>query len=209
MTNNTTVEAPLIGFNRHRMGIDGNGVTTLVAFHGCPLRCRYCLNPQCNRASGIGQVLTPESLLDQVKIDNLYFLSTDGGICFGGGEPCLRSQFISKFCQLADPRWRITLETSLNVKRCHLQTLLPLVSQWIIDVKDMNPDIYHAYTRRSNRRVKGNLRWLAKQGVADKCIIRLPLIPDYNTKAAVVNSRHILKEMGFTQFDEFEYIVEE
>lgn len=110
MTSINHIEAPLIGINRHRMGIDGNGVTTLVAFHGCPLRCRYCLNPQCNHASGIGQILTPEMLLEQVKIDNLYFLSTDGGICFGGGEPCLRSQFIREFCQLADPRWRITLK---------------------------------------------------------------------------------------------------
>lgn len=29
----------LIGISRHRIGVDGAGVTTLVAFHGCPLRC--------------------------------------------------------------------------------------------------------------------------------------------------------------------------
>ena len=38
--------APLIGISRHRLSTDGEGVTTLVAFHGCPLRCKYCLNPQ-------------------------------------------------------------------------------------------------------------------------------------------------------------------
>ena len=27
----------LIGISRHRIGVDGAGVTTLVAFHGCPL----------------------------------------------------------------------------------------------------------------------------------------------------------------------------
>jgi len=32
----------LIGLSRHRIGVDGTGVTTLVAFHGCPLNCRYC-----------------------------------------------------------------------------------------------------------------------------------------------------------------------
>ena len=37
--------APLIGINRHRLATDGKGVTTLVAFSGCPLRCKYCLNP--------------------------------------------------------------------------------------------------------------------------------------------------------------------
>lgn len=29
---------PVIGISRHRIGIDGSGVTTLVAFHGCELR---------------------------------------------------------------------------------------------------------------------------------------------------------------------------
>ena len=36
----------VVGIARHRLVTDGEGVTTLVAFHGCPLRCRYCLNPQ-------------------------------------------------------------------------------------------------------------------------------------------------------------------
>lgn len=38
--------ARIIGIARLRLSTDGDGVTTLVAFHGCPLHCRYCLNPQ-------------------------------------------------------------------------------------------------------------------------------------------------------------------
>ena len=38
---------PFIGIDRHRLGVDGVGVTTLAAFHGCPLRCKYCLNRRC------------------------------------------------------------------------------------------------------------------------------------------------------------------
>ena len=41
-------KAEIIGIKRHCMGSDGHGITTLVAFHGCLLRCRYCLNPQCH-----------------------------------------------------------------------------------------------------------------------------------------------------------------
>ena len=41
---------PFIGIDRHRLGIDGVGVTTLAAFHGCPLRCKYCLNHRCLEA---------------------------------------------------------------------------------------------------------------------------------------------------------------
>lgn len=41
------LEAPLIGIDRHRLATDGDGITTLVAFHECPLRCAYCINAQC------------------------------------------------------------------------------------------------------------------------------------------------------------------
>ena len=40
------MKVPLIGICRHRLTTDGAGVTTLVAFHGCSLNCRYCLNRQ-------------------------------------------------------------------------------------------------------------------------------------------------------------------
>ena len=31
------LEAPLIGIDRHRLATDGDGITTLVAFHECLL----------------------------------------------------------------------------------------------------------------------------------------------------------------------------
>ena len=42
---------PLLSLSRLRMGIDGEGVTTLVAGAGCPLSCRWCINERlCVRA---------------------------------------------------------------------------------------------------------------------------------------------------------------
>ena len=37
--------ALISGISRHRLATDGEGVTTLVGFHGCPLCCGYFLNP--------------------------------------------------------------------------------------------------------------------------------------------------------------------
>lgn len=42
----------MISINRHRIETDGRGITTLVAFYGCPLRCKYCLNPKCFSTDG-------------------------------------------------------------------------------------------------------------------------------------------------------------
>ena len=67
---------PVIGVSRHRLGTDGKGVTTLVAFHGCPLRCKHCLNKECWEPEERFRHYTPQSLYDEVKVDDLYFRAT-------------------------------------------------------------------------------------------------------------------------------------
>ena len=201
------VTAPLIAINRHRLATDGEGVTTLVAFHGCPLHCQYCLNAQCLQADGVWCRLTPGELYSEVEIDDLYFMATGGGICFGGGEPLLRSDFIKAFAEIMNPEWKLTIETSLNVPLEKVKAIASLVQMWYVDIKDMNPDIYKAYGRKENMRVISNLQWLAANGYADKVIIRLPLIPEYNTDEDRQQSQQQLEKMGFTNFDKFNYIV--
>ena len=197
---------PIIGVARHRLAVDGQGVTTLVAFHGCTLRCRYCLNAQCQSPDGFSRTVTPAELLDEVMIDNLYFLATGGGITFGGGEPAIRSEFIDAFCRIAPPEWHITLETALNVDRCHLERLLPYIHEYYVDIKDINPDIYRRYTGQDNQRVLDNLQWLLQHdGMADRVIVRLPHIPDFNTDEDVHHSRVYLTDIGVTRIDEFTY----
>ena len=201
------ITAPLIAINRHRLTTDGEGVTTLVGFHGCPLHCEYCLNAQCLQADGVWCRLTPGELHSEVEIDDLYFVATGGGICFGGGEPLLRSDFIKAFAEIMNPEWKLTIETSLNVPLENVKAIASLVQMWYVDIKDMNPDIYKAYGCKENKQVISNLQWLAANGYADKVIIRLPLIPEYNTDEYRQMSQQQLEKMGFTNFDKFNYIV--
>lgn len=201
------ITAPFIAINRHRLTTDGEGVTTLVGFHGCPLHCEYCLNPQCLQADGVWCRLTPGELYSEVEIDDLYFMATGGGICFGGGEPLLRSDFIKAFAEIMNPEWKLTIETSLNVPLENVKAIASLVQMWYVDIKDMNPDIYKAYGCKENKQVVSNLQWLAANGYADKVIIRLPLIPEYNTDEDRQRSQQQLEDMGFTNFDKFNYIV--
>ena len=200
-------DAPFIGVIRHRIGVDGEGVTTLAAFHGCPLRCRYCLNPSCLDKNAHVRQFTPETLYQELLIDDLYFVATGGGVCFGGGEPLLRPEFIRQFHALCADRWKITLETSLNVPLPSLQTVAPLVNDFIIDIKDTNDEIYTAYTGKSNAQVWENLFWLALNYDREHVIIRVPLIPKFNTEEDTGQSVKRLQELGFGKFDRFTYRV--
>ena len=201
------ITAPFIAVNRHRLATDGEGVTTLVAFYGCPLRCRYCLNPQCLQVDGVWRRLTPGELYSEVEIDDLYFIATGGGICFGGGEPLLYPDFIRTFSKLMNPEWKLTVETSINVPLENIKTIAALVQMWYIDIKDFSPTIYNAYTGKDNTQVIRNLVWLAANGYADKVILRLPLIPDYNMEEDRLLSQQRLEALGFAHFDKFTYLV--
>lgn len=197
--------AKFIGFKRHCITTDGEGVTTLAAFWGCPLRCKYCLNPQSLDESTKCTELTPEELYDRVKLDDLYFVATCGGVTFGGGEPLLQTDFIEYFRALCGDRWRIYAETSLNVPAEAVGKAAALIDGFIVDVKDMNGEIYKSYTGRENIRVTENLKLLRDVVGAENILIRLPLIPEYNTEADRQSSRALLMGMGFTRFDEFTY----
>lgn len=198
-------KAPIIGICRHRLATDGEGVTTLVAFHGCPLRCKYCLNPQSLSNPEQHPLYDASSIFEETRIDQLYFIATGGGITFGGGEPCLRNDIITKFRTLCGNEWKLTLETSLNVEPSRFATLLPIIDRLIVDIKDMNPNIYQQYTGCNNKNVIANLKLIIESNRQDDTIIRIPLIPQFNTPTDQEKSQQILTDMGFTKFNLFTY----
>lgn len=200
--------AVLIGLSRHRIGVDGTGVTTLVAFHGCSLNCKYCLNPQALSPEGVWKRFTPEELFRVVSKDDLYFRATGGGVTFGGGEPLISYKEILLFrsvCLNHGKKWKFNIETSLNVPRVFVEVMTDAVDHWIVDIKDMNPEIYKAYTGMDNEQVISNLQYLIDNNA--KITARVPLIAGFNTESDVDNSILSLQRMGITDIDRFTYIV--
>lgn len=197
--------APIIGISRHRMATDGKGVTTLVGFHGCPLRCRYCLNPHSFAEDTKRLMLTPEELYERVKVDQLYFLASGGGVTFGGGEPLLYPDFLRRFRALCGEQWRLSVETSLAVPKEAVTAVAEVFDEFIIDCKDTDPDIYRRYTGRENRTMLDNLSYLLTLVPAERVVVRVPRIPDFNDDQSRARSRERLAAMGVARVDCFSY----
>jgi len=199
------MQAPFIGISRNRLATDGVGVTTLAAFWGCPLSCKYCLNPQSLVKNASIRTYTAEELYQTVKIDQLYFLATGGGITFGGGEPCLYPDFIKEFRTYCGEEWNITLETSLNIPLKNVKMLFPVINHYIVDIKDINNDIYENYTGKTNHLPIANLKWLIEQGKTDNIHVRVPLIPNFNSEKDTENTVFALKNIGIKEIETFSY----
>ena len=201
-----------MGISRHRLFRDGQGVTTLVAGYGCPLSCRFCINDLCHDRAFRPKRFTVAELYDRLAIDDLYFDATNGGVTFGGGEPLLQAGFIREFAESVrgmEKNWRFAVETSLAVPGENLALLFtdgpPLVSEWIVDVKDMDAGVYGRYAGCSPARMLKNLSVLAER-CPELVTVRVPLIPGYNTPEGCARSEEELREMGFTRIDRFTYL---
>ena len=209
MTDQTQPTFPLAFCDRLRMATDGAGVTALVGAYGCPLQCRLCINPQTWQGRTDGKPpftrVTPAELYDRVKIDNLYYLATGGGVTFGGGEPLLHTEFLAAFRRIVPTEWRIYAESCLHIPEENVRAAALVVDHFFVDIKDMNPEIYKAYTGRDNTLVKSNLALLLSLVGADRVTVRVPSIPGFNGQADVEASVRELQAMGVTSLDRFAY----
>lgn len=200
-------EVPFIGVSRHRLGTDGDGVTTLVAFYGCNLRCRYCLNPECFDTRSNRILYSPRTLLNELMKDDVYFRATGGGVTFGGGEPGLQTEFICDFKNICPPQWKIRLETSLQFDDQSTEQLAPIIDEWIVDVKTAEIESYQEYTGGDYQQVRKNLLNLIEEFHVpkEKFVIRIPIIPGFTDRNQAEETERQFREEGFTRFDIFEY----
>ncbi|MBQ8513163.1 MAG: radical SAM protein [Clostridia bacterium] len=198
---------PAAAVSRLRMATDGEGVTTLVCGMGCPLRCAYCINRFTWDENTKSERLTPQELYDRVKLDSLYFEATGGGVTFGGGEPLLYADFFPGFRALCGTKWKLYAETSLSVPEKNVRVAAEVMDGFIVDIKDTDPAVYRAYTGREVTTALDNLRLLVTLTDPANIRVRLPLIPDYNTDEHRNRSEAVLREIGITRIERFDYIV--
>ena len=206
--------APIFAISRFRMGIDGNGITTLVTFMGCPLTCKYCPNKICHDVYDTNTLkgnnhkimyLTPQDLYDMVKRDNIYFQSTGGGICFGGGEPTLYADFIQEFRKICGGKWSITLETCLVCSSSTIKQLSNIVDHWIVDIKSLDPYVYKNYTNQTSA-IRETLKILQETIPNDRVTIKGPYIPGYNDINSIYSDILQIKTLyGYTNVHKVEY----
>ncbi len=197
---------PLLSLSRLRMGTDGAGVTTLIAGAGCPLACRWCINARFLRETK-AEPVTAEKLVERLRIDDLYFRATGGGVCFGGGESLLHAAFLRRFREVCPAEWRISAETSLAVPPEAVRAAAEAVDFFIVDCKDMDEEIYLRYTGGDGALMRENLRLLLSLVGAGRVRVRVPRIPDYNTAEDQTRSAAALRALGVENIELFDYVI--
>lgn len=197
---------PLFVIARHRLATDGVGVTTLVTSVGCPLKCRYCINPDTWQGETKYRMVTVDELYEELKIDNLYFVATGGGVTFGGGEPLLQADFLKSFLEkYSETRWKYNIETSLSVPWEQIEKVVDFFDWFYVDSKDMDPERYHTYTDGDLSLFIENLKRLIERVGTEKITVRVPYIDGFNTRKQVEENCEKLRQLGIKYLNVFDY----
>ena len=159
---------------------DGPGVRYLVFLQGCPMRCRYCHNPDTWRADG-GQLMDADDILDRAERYRSYW-GPEGGITVSGGEALAQIDFLLELFEKAKARGINTcLDSSLAPftrdaawleKFDRLMGVCDLV---LADIKHIDPEQHKKLTGRDNANILDCLRHMSE--LDEPIWIRQVLVP--------------------------------
>jgi pyruvate formate lyase activating enzyme len=125
--------------------LDGPGLRCVVFFQGCPLRCRYCHNPDTWDISG-GQEVTASEIIKKIIRFKPYF-NHKGGVTLSGGEPLLQPEFAAEILRECKRNGIHTaVDTSGWVNTQALEQTLPYTDLLLLDVKALDNKMYQWLT---------------------------------------------------------------
>lgn len=153
--------------------VDGPGIRFVVFTQGCPLRCLYCHNPDCQAIHG-GTLTTVDDIMTQIEHTKTYL--RHGGVTVSGGEPLMQPEFVA---EIFDRCHQIGLHTALDTSGYVLPALAkPVLKNTdlvLLDIKAYQPDLFRHVTGVSIEPTLNFARYLAQ--IAKPTWVRFVLVP--------------------------------
>lgn len=170
---------------------DGPGIRTIVFLKGCVLRCRWCCNPESQnyeietmmvggKPKIMGRDVTVEEVMETVEKDRPYYARSGGGLTLSGGESLCQPAFAKALLATAKSRGINTAMESMGCAPYEvIESILPYLDTYLMDIKHTNPEKHKAFTGKSNELMLENARKVAASGQTN-LVIRVPVVPTFN-----------------------------
>ncbi len=172
--------------------VDGPGIRFVVFLQGCPLRCKYCHNPE-TWATKTGNIkMSPEELIEKaLRYKNYY--GEDGGITFSGGEPLVQKKFLIECLKLCK-KYKINTAIDTAGSTTDYNEILDLVDLVIFDIKSYKKDQYKEITGRD---ITNSLKFLYTcQKKNKKMWLRTVIVPGINdNEQFILGLKNFIKDL--------------
>lgn len=155
--------------------LDGPGVRFVVFLQGCPLRCRYCHNPDAQPMEG-GREITVSELMRQIESCRNFIRS--GGVTLSGGEPLAQPEFARELLtRCREAGFHTALDTSGVYALSHSRSVIDAADLLLLDIKAFDPELCRRLTGADNSNALATLNYCETNG--KPVWIRHVLVPGY------------------------------
>ena len=181
--------------------VDGPGVRAVIFSTGCPLRCKYCHNPDTWHIED-GKVTEDDEIAE--KILRFYPYIKNGGVTFSGGEPCVQAEFFTSVAiKLKASGLHIALDTSGEVLNDNVREFLSVCDLVLLDIKATSEEGYRELTGGSLQKTLAFLKLLEEMG--KPVWIRHVVVPGVNDDERNILALRSLLE-GYTCIEKIELL---
>lgn len=149
--------------------VDGPGTRFVIFLQGCPMRCKYCHNPDTWNLNG-GREYSAQEVAQTVLKYKSYL--SRGGVTVSGGEPLLQIEFVTELFTILKQHGvhtvvdtsGITFDKTDKVSVSLHKKLLEVTDLVLLDIKHIDEVEHRHLTGFSNLRVLDFARFLSANG---------------------------------------------
>lgn len=183
--------------------VDGPGVRFIIFFAGCPLRCKYCHNPDTWNMMK-GKQYTADELLDEAITCREYW-GTKGGITVSGGEPLAQIDFLLELFTKAKERGINTCIDTAGGPFTRegewfekFKRLMNVTDVLLMDIKHINEEEHIKLTGHTGKNIIEMFRYLDE--INKPVWIRHVLVPGItDNDEYLIQTRDFIRTLGNVQ----------
>lgn len=183
--------------------VDGPGVRFIIFFAGCPLRCKYCHNPDTWDMMK-GKQYTADELLDEAITCREYW-GTKGGITVSGGEPLAQIDFLLELFTKAKERGINTCIDTAGGPFTRegewfekFKRLMDVTDVLLMDIKHINEEEHIKLTGHTGKNIIEMFRYLDE--INKPVWIRHVLVPGItDNDEYLIQTRDFIRTLGNVQ----------
>lgn len=190
-----TTKTPVKGliFNIQKFSInDGPGIRTVVFFKGCPLRCKWCSNPesqsgeqesmydeQTAKQTIVGDYMTVDDIMKVILQDKDFYEESGGGVTFSGGEVLFQASFAIELAKAVKAAGiNLACATTGYARPKVFNEFMSYMDFMYYDCKQWDPAQHRIGTGADNGVILRNLATAVQ--AHQKMMVRIPVIPGFN-----------------------------
>lgn len=170
--------------------VDGPGIRFVVFVQGCPMRCKYCHNPD-SWSTETNQQMSVSEILE--KYDGVKEFVKSGGLTVTGGEPLMQIDFVTELFKAAKAK---NIHTALDTSgilfnkgnTAKIDELLKYTDLVLLDIKHINNEEHIKLTGLPNTNILEFAQYLSQK--------KLPMWVRHVVVPEISYNEKYLRELG-------------